>query len=393
MKKLKTVLIVSVTLLFIASCGNSTSTESKKDSHDNHGGHAEHTGNITVTKKQFDSNKMKLGIISLQDFPEVIKTTGVIEVPPQNISVISAIMGGYVKKSSLLIGDKVRKGQALVTIENTEFIEIQQQYLESKEQLKYLKSEFERQKQLADENITARKNFLKAESEYKTTLAKYNAMKKKLQMLNINVNSVENGNITSSVTIYAPISGNVTELNIVHGVHISPSDVIMEIVNTDHIHIELFVFEKDIMKIKKDQVIRFRIPESSDETYEAEVYLVGTSIDPKTRTARVHGHLHKDLKNKFAMGMFVDAEIITKSTKLLALPENAIIEDNEDENMVMVFNELAHGEYFFTNKHVDIGKTHNGFTEVIGFESVDSTVFLIKGGYSLTGMEGAGHVH
>ncbi len=61
-----------------------------------------------------------------------------IDVPPENRAVINATMGGYIKTTPLLIGDNVRKGQALVTIENPEFVRLQQEYMEVNEQLTYL---------------------------------------------------------------------------------------------------------------------------------------------------------------------------------------------------------------------------------------------------------------
>jgi cobalt-zinc-cadmium efflux system membrane fusion protein len=56
-----------------------------------------------------------------------------------------------IKATTLLVGDKVRKGQALLTLENTNF-RYSKEYLEVAEQIKYLKSEYERQKTLYDEN-------------------------------------------------------------------------------------------------------------------------------------------------------------------------------------------------------------------------------------------------
>ena len=71
-------------------------------------------------------------------------------------------MGGYIKKTPLLIGDVVKKGQLLVTIENPDFITLQQEYMEVKQQLVYLASEYDRQKTMREENITSQKSFSKS---------------------------------------------------------------------------------------------------------------------------------------------------------------------------------------------------------------------------------------
>jgi cobalt-zinc-cadmium efflux system membrane fusion protein len=347
---------------------------------------------ITVTKKQFESSKMKLGKLVKQDFPNVVKVTGMIDVPPQSKEIISSFFGGFVKKSNLLIGDKVKKGQALVTIENPKFVDLQQNYLEVKAQLTFLKSEYERQETLYNEQITSKKNFLKAESDYKRQKAKYNGLRKKLQLLRINPTSVEQGNITSSITLYASISGHVTKINVSKGTHVSPSDAVMEIVNTDHIHIELTVFEKDVMKIKKGQNIRFKIPEASDSIYDAEVHLVGTSIDENSRTIKVHGHLHDDEKYQFATGMFVDADIETTNKKAFGLPEDAIVENGE-HMVVLVIENNENETYIFKSIDVELGKSYNGFVEVISENLNADDKILVKGAYSLVGVEAGGHDH
>ncbi len=221
---------------------------------------------IEISKAQFEGGKMQLGKLSEQDFPLVVQSTGMIDVPPQSRAIISSFAGGYVQKTPLLVGNKVRKGQVLATLENPEFVEMQQSYLETAQQLTYLKSEYDRQKTLVEEQISSQKNFLKAESNYKSALAIYNGLKKKLQMLNINISAVEAGNITSEITLYAPIHGSVTKMNISKGTYVSPADEIMEIINTDHIHLELAVFEKDILKIKEGQKIVFNIPEALEDT-------------------------------------------------------------------------------------------------------------------------------
>ena len=54
--------------------------------------------------------------------------------------------------------------------------------------------------------------------------------------------------------------------------YIAASDVILEIVDTSHLHLELAVFEKDILKIKVGQKIKFTVPEASKEIFDADVH-------------------------------------------------------------------------------------------------------------------------
>ncbi len=337
---------------------------------------------VFVNRAQFDSGKMQLGVLEEQVFNETIKANGMIDVPPQNRASVSTFMGGYVKKTPLLVGDKVSKGQHLVTLQSTEFVEIQQRYAVVNEQLNYLKSEFERQQILYTEKITSQKNFLKAESTYKSTLALHQGLHKKLEMMNANPASIEKGNITSVFNLYAPIQGTVTKVNISNGVYVSPADEILEIVNTDHIHLELSVFEKDILKIKKDQSINFKIPEVSNDIFQAEVHLVGTSVNDTDRTIKVHGHIKDDVQTNFVTGMFVESEIIISSKKCLALPTDAV-EEIEGNYFALVLTNQKEDLYSFDKIKLNVGKQNEQYTEVLNTDEFKDKEVLTKGVYML----------
>ncbi len=387
MKTFQNILPVLI-VLSLMGCGGSTDKNKAMVKAENTS--EEHL--IQISKEQFEDNGMRLEEVSEQSFPKVVQATGMIDVPPQNRATISTFIGGYVQKTPLLIGDRVRKGQVLATLENPEFVEMQQNYLETAEQLTYLKSEYDRQKTLMAENITSQKKFLKAESDYKRVLATNNGLKKKLQMLNIDIKSVREGSITSIIRLYAPIHGSVTKLNVSKGSYVSPADEIMEIINTDHIHLELSVFEKDILKIREGQKIQFKIPEALKDSFKAEVHLVGTSIDTKTRTIKVHGHLENDLTHNFAVGMFVDARIITESYSAKALPNKAIVTTDEGSFVLVVNSDSGNG-YSFVQKEVIVGDTYNGYTMIKNIEDLKETdTFLTNGAFDLIG-ESGGHEH
>ncbi|MCH4551876.1 efflux RND transporter periplasmic adaptor subunit [Aestuariibaculum lutulentum] len=347
---------------------------------------------LTVTQKQFETENMKLGKLEQHTFNNTINVSGIIDVPPHNKATISSFMGGYITKTPLLIGDQVKKGQLLVSMENPEFIELQQQYLEISEQLNYLKSEYTRQKSLFDENITSQKNFLKAESTYKSALAEYNGLKKKLSMLNISPASVEQGQLTSTVNLYSPINGYITKVEVSNGIYVSPSDMIMEIIDTDHIHLELSVFEKDILNIKKGQKINFKIPEASKQTFEAEVHLVGTTVDEKNRVIKVHAHILNEEQANFIVGMFVEASIISESVEKSALPKDALIE-YEDAIYVLVLEHEENGTYSFKKVKLNIGLENETYAEILNHEDLMNKTILTQGGFMLLAEEGGGHSH
>ena len=246
------------------------------------------------------------------------------------------------------------------------------------EQLTYLQSEYERQKTMLAENITSQKSFLQAESAFKTAKARYNGLRKQLQMLNIAPSSAEAGNFSSVVTIYSPIAGSITKVNVTRGTYVSPATAILEIVDNDHIHLELSVFEKDIMNLKKGQLIDFKIPESSIDTYKAEVHLIGTAIEDN-RTIKVHGHLENESEANFLPGMFVEAIIVTESAFEKALPETAIVK-LEDNHFVLKLTEENEEGYYFDQVAVKVGSTYDGNTSLTEYKDITKTDRILTTG-------------
>ena len=138
--------LFSLVLVLFGSCD-----DTKKEATDNK------TDNllIQITQAQFTQGKMILGGFEEKAFPNTILANGTIDVPPENRAVVNASMGGYIKTTPLLVGDKVVKGQLLVSVENPEFVVLQQQYMEVNAQLAYLKAAYERQTQMKKENISS----------------------------------------------------------------------------------------------------------------------------------------------------------------------------------------------------------------------------------------------
>lgn len=320
-------------------------------------------GIITLTKEQFSASAMEMSSLTEQDFDVTVKATGQIGVPPQNRAKVNTFLGGYVKSTHLMVGDKVSKGQGLLTLENSEYIDIQKDYLEVAEQITYLKSEYDRQKTLFDEKITSQKNYLKAESDYRKAKGIYQGLKEKLLLLHINPAQVERGNFTSVISIFAPISGDITVMNATVGMYVAPADVILEIVDTNHLQVDLAVFEKDILQVKSGQIIRFKVPEASEDTFTANVVLVGKSIESNNRTIKVYGKLDPKVKHFLLTGMFVEAEIVVNSKKGFALPKEALITEGESAFLLVLSNQQ--NGYVFDKVAVTVGERSEKFIEIM----------------------------
>jgi cobalt-zinc-cadmium efflux system membrane fusion protein len=369
----------ALVLLTLSSCGNGNQAdESKLDSKDV----KSLESRVSLTEKQFNLGEMELGEIKEVSFNTAIKATGIFDVPPENKSTVSAYFGGYVKNIQLLPGQKISKGQTLFVIENPEYIQVQQDFLEAKSQLNYLKQDYERQKDLAKDNVSSQKTFSKAESEYKMTYARYESLKKRLSLMSIDPNSITETNIRTTISVSSPISGFITDINATRGMFLNPSDVALTIMNTDHLHIELKIFEKDLMTVTVGQVVKFRLQNDRTE-HLATVFLINKAIDPQKRTINVHCHLANEAKSQqFTPGMFVEAQIMTDNNVAFSLPVTAVV--NLDNSYFVLEKTYSKMGFEFVRKEVKIGETNEENIEILNAKDFkDNASFLIKGAFNL----------
>ncbi|MGE5943047.1 MAG: efflux RND transporter periplasmic adaptor subunit [Flavobacteriales bacterium] len=185
-----------------------------------------------------------------------------------------------------------------------------------------------------------------------------------------------------TANLYAPIDGYITKVNVNNGTYVSPSDTILEIVNTEHIHLELLVFEKDILNVKKGQKILFKIPEASNKTFAAEVYLVGTTVDETTRIVKVHAHIENEEDTNFIVGMFVEASILTAEVNSFTLPNEAVFEIDKNY-FSLVLNTKKNDTFYFEKVKLDIGKQTETHTSILNMDALSNKNILTKGGFML----------
>jgi len=337
---------------------------------------------VHITKEQFDHANMQTGNMQQTVFNDVIKVRGMADVPPQSKATVSPVVSGSVKEIFVRLGDRVNKGQAILSFEGTEIIGLQQSYLETSGQLKSLEAEYNRQKTLYTEKISSEKLFLEAESNYKKATAACEGLRQQLSLLSIDIEKVKQGAIVSSAVIYAPIAGDIIRINADIGKFIQPSDVVAEIADTRQLQLYLSVFEKDIVFIKQGQKVNFSLPDSPTQLYVASVNTIGKAIDRNDRTAIVQALPAGDARNTLLTGMYIDAGIITGSKTVWALPVDALVKEDE-ENFVLIQQSSNDNEYIFRKVKVQTGVRNGDSIEIIPDKSVTpASVLLLKGTYN-----------
>ncbi len=335
---------------------------------------------VSLTSEQYQTVGIELGNTEQRTISGTLKVNGLLDAPPQNLVSISPPMGGFLKSTPLLQGMPVKKGQVIAVIENLDFIQLQQDYLDSKSQLDFLEAEYQRQQELNKENVNAVKTLQQARAQYQSMLAKVQGLQAKLRFINLNPAKIGQGNIQPAIQLYSPITGFVTQVHGNLGSYINATSVLFQIVDPEHLHAELTIFEKDISQIKVGQKVRFTLANETRERT-ATVYLIRKEIEAD-RSVGVHCHLDQE-DNNLLPGTYLTAWIETGNEAVPTLPESAIINAG-DKKYIFVQKAKTDKGADFEQIAVQTGNIENGFVEIVSFgKSKPAHPIVLKGAYDL----------
>jgi len=340
---------------------------------------------VELREDQIKLAGIQTGSVEMRSVSNTLKVNGIVSVAPQNQATVCMPLGGFIKSTTLLPGNAVNKGQTLAVIENQDFVDIQQNYLEARNRLGFAEAEFKRHTDLYKNDVYSEQNVQQVTVDYKNLKALVKSLEQKLFLIGINPEQLSEDNISNQVNLVSPIKGFLKSVNVSIGKFVSSTDILFEIVNSDKLFLELTLFEKDADKVASGQKIKFFINNES-EAHEAMISQTGKSVSSE-KTLRVYGTVTSYCKNVLP-GMYVNALIEESDIKVTALPSDAVVSfDDKDYIFIFEKNKEESGKAMTEYRIIQVkkGVSSSGYTEIIlpeGFD-VNAAKVVIKGAYNL----------
>ncbi|WP_215225717.1 efflux RND transporter periplasmic adaptor subunit [Echinicola shivajiensis] len=327
--------LIIIVALSACSSGTIENVESNSNSHTEH----ENDKGVHLSSEQVKALGIEIDSIPKRIISGVVEANGVLEVPPQNEANITAIIGANINNIKVIEGDKVNNGQVLAYVSHPELIQLQIDYQQKWNELKFMNQEFERQRVLYENEVGSGKDFQRIKANLAGLNGSVKGMESQLNLLGISPKMVQEGEILQNIPIKSPISGYIKKVNVKTGQYVSPQFTMFEVVNIEHIHADLMVFEKDIYKVKEGQKVRFKVQTLPEDELYAEVYAVGKSFEEKPKAV----HIHAEIENKKGLlipGMYVRGQVITEGILEYAVKESAIAKSGE-KNYLFTANQTG----------------------------------------------------
>jgi len=331
---------------------------------------------VVLSDAQIQSAGIVTALPQQKDLASLLKVNGAVDVPPQSMVSVSVPLGGYLKSTHLLPGMHVRKGEVIATLEDQQYIQLQEDYLVTQSKLRYAETEYNRQKELRQSQSSSDKVYQQSNMEYEQNRIVLRALGEKLKLIQIDPLQLNESNISRSISVLSPITGFVSSVKVNIGKYVTPADVLFELVDPEDIHLNLRVFEKDVAKLSIGQPLTAYTIHAPDARYPCEIMLISQSLS-EDRTVEVHCHFKK-YDRILLPGMYMNAEIELHNHDALVVPEEAVV---MFEGRGYAF--IAEAPREFRMVPVITGMNEGGYIEIMDASTWKDKQVVVKGAYTL----------
>jgi cobalt-zinc-cadmium efflux system membrane fusion protein len=410
MKKLLIIVTTFFSICLLGACGGKSSTEATKEVTQEETGEVHANENTaTLSPEQIKTIGIQLGVVEQKNLTASIKANGILTVPNQNKAFVTPLISGVVRTLLVQPGTYVRQGQAIASIVNPDLIAMQQQLQQVNAQISLAQIELKRQNELVEGNAAPLKRLQQVRTELATLNAQRSGLQKQLSGLGASQN------FSSTISVRAPISGTVSKVMAQLGSNVDVSSPIAEIVNNSLLHLDLYVYEKDLSKVKPNQIIHFTVTNDAGKEYDAQIFSIGTAFEANTKTIPVHAKVMGD-KTGLIDGMNVTANISLDSATVTAVPTEAIVsfqgqdyifiqsekhaeeEHNTGADSVKHEEKVQQAESGITFERIPVAKgtTDVGYSEITFLRAIPKDAkIVVKGAFfilaKMTNSEGDEH--
>lgn len=371
-------LMVLFTVLMLVSCGENSKTN-QEDSHQEMT--SETVKEAMLTAQQFNALGMEIDSLQKRNLQGYITANGRLEVPPQNEAMVTSVFGANVSKILVIEGEQVKAGQVLAYISHPNLIQKQTDYLNAFHQYDLQKKEFARQKKLYEAGVGSGETYQRAESALNNSISTMLGLESQLRLLHLNPERIAQGQIAQHIPILSPIDGAIHKVNVKTAQFVEAQNPMFEIVNVEHVHADLLVYEKDASKLKQGQQVFFSVESTPTKELEARIISVGKTFEDDPKAIHVHAEITQKPQGLIP-GMYVQGRIIVDSTMTIALPESAVAKEGET---FVVFTAEREGEdWSFKPVEVIPGVTTGSWTKLEFLSPIEPhTKFAYNNAYYL----------
>ncbi|MDP2207573.1 MAG: efflux RND transporter periplasmic adaptor subunit [Bacteroidota bacterium] len=359
------ILVLIIGSLMAPGCGDESkdeiTTEKTKTGHEI----------VILTKKSVADIGLTLFTAEMKPLTGALSAPAKV-LPNQDLEAqVGSLVQGRVHEVFVNVGDYVKAGQTLLTVEGLDVGTIKAGFLKAKATLDYEKANYERQKKLFDEKIGSQKALLESQAEYEKALAEYKAEDKRIHSVGLDDEDVTNEKIgeehtSGTLPIKSHIDGVVVERNVVIGQFVDATTNAFKVINTHSVWIDGQVYEKDLAKINQKTNAVFTTTTYHNEIFTGKIIYIGQTVDEQSRTITVRAEFSNP-NNKLKPQMFGELRIpIGANAEAIMIPDEAVVKETGQEYVFVQTSDTTtpNGGQAFEKRIVITGTSVDNMIEI-----------------------------
>ncbi len=333
--------------------------------------------NIVEITEQL-AQQIKLHTVGHIEMRGTLRVPGTIQVDEQRMARIGASVTGRIRDIEATLGQNVKNGEVLATLNSTELAQNQLVYIKAAQQIGLQTKAVERARLLQEADVIGAAELQRRESELSAAQAELNAARDQLLVLGMNESAIDkltkSAQIRSYSNVISRINGTVISRKVNLGQVVQPAEELFIIADLSHVWVVAEVPEQQIDLIKVGEEVVVEIPALANKQYKAKLIYEGDVVNPETRTVTVRSDLanaDREIKPDMLVSMLIQSQPEAK----LALPLQSIVRENDS---TYVYVQLSPNK--FRLREVELGPEHEGMVTILNGIS-DGEIVVADGAF------------
>lgn len=303
-------------------------------------------GRVTVPEGSPLRARLVVAPVALLSLEKKVEAPAEVQAEPSRLAKIAPPLPGRIVKLFVHFGDAVRAGSPLFTIDSPDLVSAQSDWLKAKSSAAQATRSAERQRDLVEHGIGAKRELEQAETETATTASELERATLRLRLLGVGP-----GSVGGPLTVASPIGGRVVELATAPGQYQNdPAAVLMTIADLSTVWVTANIQEKDLRRVHVGDAAKARFAAYPGDVREGHVAFVGDLLDPETRTLKARiAFDNPDFRLK--PGMFATVTLSSGAEPERVVPTTALLVAGDATTL---FVESA--PYVFERRAVEVGE-------------------------------------
>lgn len=294
---------------------------------------------ISLPENSTLRGRLGTGLIKLKDFRKEVQAPASVEANSTKMAKVTPPLVGRIINIYVKLGDTVKPGQVLFTIDSPELAQAQKDYLSAKAEIIQAEINMNRQKDLFDNGVGMKKDVEQTKTNFEVAKSQLKQAEARLKIYNIDP---EKTSLGEPLKVYSPIRGRVISMGLAPGeYHNDPNQNLITIADLSSVWITANVREKDIRFLAEGEDAIARISAYPEDRFEGKVLYIDDILDVETRTVKVRVGFDNP-QRKMKPGMFASVTFRSKVDKALLIPAKSIIQENDKK---FVFLKISDGNF------------------------------------------------